>query len=76
MESYLEKFIGEKNIEHALAFIRVTITVPITFWILIPSVSRVNIDFLYKSILYKMRKKRELTYLFKIKATRYDSPVS
>ena len=40
MESYLEKIIGEKNIEHALAFIRVTIMVPITFWILIPNISR------------------------------------
>ena len=40
MESYLEKFIGEKNIEHALAFIRVTIMVPITFWILIPNISK------------------------------------
>lgn len=39
MESYLEKFIGEKNIEHASAFIRVTIMVPITFWILIPTIS-------------------------------------
>ena len=40
MESYLEKFIGEKNIEHAMAFIRVTIMVPITFWILIPNITR------------------------------------
>ena len=40
MESYLEKFIGEKNIEHASAFIRVSIMVPITFWILIPTITR------------------------------------
>lgn len=40
IESYLDKFLGEKNIEHALAFIRVTIMVPLTFWILIPNVSK------------------------------------
>ena len=40
MESYLVKLIGEKNIEHVSAFIRVTILVPLTFWIIIPTITR------------------------------------
>ena len=39
LENYLEKFVGEDNIGHAVTVVKVTTMVPLTFWILIPLIS-------------------------------------